>query len=353
MMSEDNRLNQLSRQEGIRFANKRGLINSTIAAQASTDALIKNATPFALQDANTYATQGRANQDAVNTFARDANSAEYNKESQSLGFKNNLALTSYSNMLQIDQQDRQNIFVTGENKTDREFKSSEQEKLNAFNAGQQDKQNKFVSAESIVDRTWKGGEQDRQNLFSSGENKTDREFRSSEQDRQNAVVRENQQTAHGYQLEEIKAQTDGQIKIAASQVDQKYQAQYLDSASNLQKSFLEQQTAILNNPNLKSEAQITNALKVARQNFESSISWMQGLYAQGGVAINTAKFPQVQSATQPGVAEAAAADSEQQAENNYLGIPGARPRDISPPLHGGGTYTVDVDNNTGLPRRYS
>lgn len=50
--SEDSKLNQMARTEGLKTANRRGLLNSSMAAGASTDAVLKNAIPIASQDAS-------------------------------------------------------------------------------------------------------------------------------------------------------------------------------------------------------------------------------------------------------------------------------------------------------------
>ncbi|MET0651008.1 MAG: hypothetical protein ABWY63_00720 [Hyphomicrobiaceae bacterium] len=52
LTSQDSKLNQMSRTEGLKAANRRGLLNSSMAVEASQDALLKNVLPIASQDAS-------------------------------------------------------------------------------------------------------------------------------------------------------------------------------------------------------------------------------------------------------------------------------------------------------------
>jgi hypothetical protein len=67
MLSKNGLLMREAAAQGNRQAAARGLLNSSLAAGTAQEAMIKNAEPFALQDANTYANQSLANQKATNT----------------------------------------------------------------------------------------------------------------------------------------------------------------------------------------------------------------------------------------------------------------------------------------------
>lgn len=69
-----------ARQDAIRSANARGLINSSIAAGAGTEAAIRQALPIAQQDARTYTDTRITNQQALNEFLKNRQSAELNKD---------------------------------------------------------------------------------------------------------------------------------------------------------------------------------------------------------------------------------------------------------------------------------
>lgn len=71
LTSEDSKLNQMARTEGLKASNARGLLNSSMAVGASQDAVLKNVLPI-------------ASQDAAQDFARnqDARSFEYSMAGQ-------------------------------------------------------------------------------------------------------------------------------------------------------------------------------------------------------------------------------------------------------------------------------
>ncbi len=77
---EDSPLMQQAATTGLKFANKRGLLNTSIAAGATQDAMIRGATPLALQDAGTYATSNLADQAAINR-SREFNASAENTAS--------------------------------------------------------------------------------------------------------------------------------------------------------------------------------------------------------------------------------------------------------------------------------
>lgn len=67
LIKQDNPIMQRARAGAMQTANSRGLINSTMAAQAGEAAVLDAATPIATADANTYTTAARDNQAAGNT----------------------------------------------------------------------------------------------------------------------------------------------------------------------------------------------------------------------------------------------------------------------------------------------
>ena len=95
-----NYTNQVVRQAADRAMQQfagRGLLNSSMAQQAAYEAAISKAIEIAGPDAKTYFEQGRANQDANNIFARDAQLNKYD----------------------LDKLAAQNSFTAGENQANR------------------------------------------------------------------------------------------------------------------------------------------------------------------------------------------------------------------------------------------
>lgn len=68
LLSQDSPLMQRAKYQGIATANRRGLLNSSLAAGAAQAAMIDAAVPIAQQDAQTYYEQSRANQNVTNDF---------------------------------------------------------------------------------------------------------------------------------------------------------------------------------------------------------------------------------------------------------------------------------------------
>lgn len=66
-LNPDSPLMVQARAEAMRTANKRGLINSSLAASAGESAMIDKATPLATNDANLYGQSGQFNANAFNT----------------------------------------------------------------------------------------------------------------------------------------------------------------------------------------------------------------------------------------------------------------------------------------------
>jgi len=70
----------LAKADAIRQANTRGLINTTMAGAAGTEAAIRAALPIAQQDVKPYTETRMANQAAMNEFLRNRQSANLNIE---------------------------------------------------------------------------------------------------------------------------------------------------------------------------------------------------------------------------------------------------------------------------------
>lgn len=92
-------LQQQAATAGLQGAASRGLVNSSIAVGAAQDALYKSALPIASQDANTYATQSKMNQDAQNQMeaarAADTNqNARFNASTTAANNQFNAASTN-------------------------------------------------------------------------------------------------------------------------------------------------------------------------------------------------------------------------------------------------------------------
>lgn len=84
-------LMQQAETAGLQYANKRGLMNSSLGAQAAQESVLRAATPIAAADASTNANAGQFNANAANSVtaanAAAANRAsEFNTGAQNTGF---------------------------------------------------------------------------------------------------------------------------------------------------------------------------------------------------------------------------------------------------------------------------
>lgn len=117
----------------------RGLLNSSMAAQAAQEAAIAKAIEIVGPDAERYFQQGRANQDAQNVFARDEQNYKYDLGKMGAGHGNDLEKMAFQSQLDLsklsDQQrfELQKLAVMNKYDTegkaeDYKFKASEAEK---------------------------------------------------------------------------------------------------------------------------------------------------------------------------------------------------------------------------------
>tara|TARA_R110000868_G_scaffold198965_7_gene445561 strand:+ start:111 stop:1091 length:981 start_codon:yes stop_codon:yes gene_type:complete len=97
MLDSGSPLMKLSETQGLQQANKRGLLNSSIAVGAAQDSMIRAATPFAQQDASTYANAQTFNANAQNQ------SNQFSAAAQNTASLNNADIASRTQI-----QDKQN-----------------------------------------------------------------------------------------------------------------------------------------------------------------------------------------------------------------------------------------------------
>lgn len=259
-------LMQRARTEGLQYANQRGLLNSSIAAQAAQQAMIDAAIPIAQQDARTYAEaagqitdiEGRAAlQDAqlgtnVSMFnvGEDNVTNRFNAESKNRAgeFNANAANVAIQNFLQReaarDLQDDAQLFTAEQNEADRNLRNYMQERQ--FN---------FTSAENVLDREFQNALQENERSFRSAEAALDRELSQLQTDQRITFEKwsqENNQTWNAAQ-NELQREFD------------KYRTD-AQTASTVLYSTMENIAEIQADPNLnrsQKEAAIANVMNLA------------------------------------------------------------------------------------------
>jgi hypothetical protein len=85
LLAKDSPYIQAAKTRALQQANRAGLLNSSMAAGAGVLSAINAAMPIAQQDASTFATAERDNNQTVNTFARDAN--QFGRDMSQLQFR--------------------------------------------------------------------------------------------------------------------------------------------------------------------------------------------------------------------------------------------------------------------------
>lgn len=118
LMSASNPLLKKAQTKAVQAANQRGLLNSSMATQAGTEAMLSAALPIAQQDAQTYARQALANQEAKNRFGEQANQFSFQSalSGQDYGQRQGLAETeqSYRKALQTQAEAAQTALQSAE-----------------------------------------------------------------------------------------------------------------------------------------------------------------------------------------------------------------------------------------------
>lgn len=229
ILGSDSPILQRARTSGLQFANQRGLLNSSIAAQASEAAVLDAATRIAEQDAATYAGAAAQSTDALNQGAlQDAqlgtnvsmfnvgetnatnrfNADSINQAGQFNANSANVAIQNFldreaQRLLQDDAQlftaeqnaadrelrqllqAREFDFQGSQNNLDRELQTALQTNQQAFAASQADLDRQFQFDYQSVDQQFQAGQLAAQHAFASLEAQQQRDFEAWRQTNQN------------------------------------------------------------------------------------------------------------------------------------------------------------------------
>ena len=178
ILNSNSPLLQSARTRGLQYANQRGLLNSSIAAQASEQAVIDAATRIAEQDAATYAGADAQSVDAANRAALQDASLGTNVSMFNVGEGN---VTNRFNADSINQAGAFNADAA--NTAIQAFLTREAQRL------LQDDQQLFTAEQNEADRTLRKYLQEQEFDFTSSENALDRELQSVLQENQFAFTR--------------------------------------------------------------------------------------------------------------------------------------------------------------------
>ena len=178
-----------ARTRGLQAANRRGLLNSSIAAQAAEQAMIDSALPIAQQDAATYSQAALQNQDALNRAALQDASLGTNVDIFNVGEANTTARFNAEAANRAGLQDAQiasqvSMFNVGEDNQTARFNADAANRAalqdaqlatqtSQFNASEQN-----TAIQNFLNREQQRFLQDDQQAFQSAENAADRVLQS-------------------------------------------------------------------------------------------------------------------------------------------------------------------------------
>ena len=215
---ENGPLMQQAAARAAQTANSRGLMNSSLAAQGGQEAVIAAATPFALQDSNTYFTNQRDNLAAENQFGLADKSSQLQDVLQGRDLSNRYIIAKEGNAAQIQsanigagaqvssayiraQVDREQMaqngaqfaatmgFNTQQNQLNREFQANERTSTQNWQGGQnqlnrdatrtENADNRaFTANQNAAQQSWQGTQNWNQQNWQSGQNQLERENRT-------------------------------------------------------------------------------------------------------------------------------------------------------------------------------
>lgn len=219
ILKKDSPLMQTSQTKGLQLANQRGLLNSSIAAETGTKAMIDSATPIAQMDAGNTLTQSLENQRGINNFnmeaKRQAFLASENALDRSHGLtmqRNDQTWQSGENQLNrghdIALQGNDQGWRSGENALNRGHDLSLQRNQFGQDYRMQNNEFNWRTGESALDREQQRWLQENQNQFARDMNQYEWQNRLNLQDDSQAHDKDILGQQQDYESGENQAQRD-------------------------------------------------------------------------------------------------------------------------------------------------
>lgn len=247
------------------YSAGRGLQSSSIAAGAATGAMIDRATPIAAQDAGTYREADQlgwnnsfkaeqANADRANALTMVNAQGAVQNELQNNQFSFQTARDKASMQMQAEMQELQYKQSLGMLDAQGQQRMQELQEQQKFNAAMQDLQYR----QQLGTLDYQGQIQLR-NMEREGQLQQQRDhllqqFQNSNMDKQ-----------YLQQLEMTKLQWQRDDAVFSKNIDANAQAQYRASSAEAYNRYLENVTAIYNNPNMTADQQKNAAEQLKKQ----------------------------------------------------------------------------------------
>lgn len=255
LSSKDSALNQMARTEGLKMANQRGLLNSSMAVGAAQDAVLKNVLPIAAQDAQTAAAKNAA-----------ARAFEYGMtaQTQQQGFQSGESLAERG--WQTGENIAQRGFLGTQAQLDRDLQSTLQ--ANQIDAANVQQIRQIASTEGIESAN---------RALQQALQEKDIQFRMSEGGLDRAAAAQAQANDIAFRKTEGQLDRSLQEQIAKwnlSSTDRNAAAQFL---TNMEGMYQNQYTTIMSNPNLNASTR-TNYLTAAKNLRDTQLNLVEQMY---------------------------------------------------------------------------
>jgi len=221
LLSGGSRYLDIARQNSAQQSNKRGLLNSSMAAGAGERAAIEAAMPIATQDANTYNNQSLTNQGANNR------AMEYNASNdQQMTLANQNARNSQRQFNAANQQQAGAANQQAQNQAG-QYNASSNQQMGLANMDSQNQAEQFTAQQGNAMSQFNAGQRQQNNQFNAASENDAGQFSAQQQ---NAMEQANMQSDN--QAGQFNAQAEArESEFNASQANEILQQQWSQESS--------------------------------------------------------------------------------------------------------------------------
>jgi hypothetical protein len=275
--SKDSALNQMARTEGLKAANRRGLLNSSMAIDASQDAVLRSALPIASQDAAQAA--------AKNAAAK--------------GFEYGMTAQEGQQQFQTGERQAGQSYATGERLGTQEFQSGEATAARGWQTAENISQRGFVGTQADLDRDLQQSMQTKQldaaqeaqirqiastegieaanRQLSQTLQENDINFRMREGGLDRAAALQQQQNDIAFQTSQNQATRDLQLRIANMNLGSTERAAASQFVTNMESMYQSNYQSIMNNTSLDAKTR-TGLLTSAKNLRDTQLNLVEQMY---------------------------------------------------------------------------
>lgn len=318
IMGEDSPLLQRARARALDIANGRGLLNSSIASQSGTTAMIDTATPIAQADANAQINvldKNLANQQQTNIFnaGQRQNNNQFNVGQVNDISKTNASLLQNNNQFNSGQQNNMTQFNVGQTNDMSKFNTGQANDVSKYNANLSQDANQFNANAFNQNQQFNTNSFNENQQFNTNALNRNQEFNAGEANRNsqfNASAFNNNQEFNVGQANQISAvNASEQNKILNTMLDNENKRELMEIQSKYETTINTQNFAgtlyqrtmqnivdIVSNPDIQGKQNLindqykmlTNGLDLAQglSGLELDLDFGSNLGTQNGIQIS-------------------------------------------------------------------